>query len=413
MVSIFPKKNIFTQMKKTFTLLAIYSYCLFLASCGNGKEEYIDPRGTDYAGAESCIQCHQSAYDSHFETAHHFATAPATPQNVLGNFNPGHNTFLYDQHTKLSMEKRGDSLYQVLYKGGQEVHAYPFDIVFGTSNAQTSAYWKGNNTYQLAISYYNSVNRWATSPGFPADKPYFERKIPQDCYACHSSSTSAPKLNSSSKQLDMFSVQDGMSKKGMIYGIDCERCHGPAKKHITHHLEFPDDKTSRDIISYKSMSRQQKLDACAICHSGNDGLKMKSRFEFNMGDNLSNFYSNVPISNITDGIDVHGNQYGLLSQSNCFKKSGTLDCITCHNPHSNAEKSSRIYSKVCIGCHNGIKHRESTAKLILNKSMKNNCIECHMPKQSSKAIKFQLSGKSGFSSYNLRTHNIAIYPPIK
>jgi hypothetical protein len=64
------------------------------------------------------------------------------------------------------MEKRNDSLYQVLYKNGKEVEAHRFEIVFGIKHAQTSVYWRDRNTYELPVSYYNSINNWATSPDF-------------------------------------------------------------------------------------------------------------------------------------------------------------------------------------------------------------------------------------------------------
>ncbi len=45
----------------------------------------------------------------------------------------------------------------------------------------------------------------------------------------------------------------------------------------------------------------------------------------------------------------------------------------------------------------------------VSNSMQTNCIDCHMPKQPSRAITFQLSGSDTISSYLLRTHKIAVY----
>ena len=66
------------------------------------------------------------------QSSHFKATAPAISGNVLGNFDKGNHTFIYDKDTKLVMEKRNDSLYQVLYKNGKEVEAHRFEIVFGS-----------------------------------------------------------------------------------------------------------------------------------------------------------------------------------------------------------------------------------------------------------------------------------------
>ena len=127
------KKSIFTTMEKIKIFLQLLVLAVFLTNCTNKSDEYIDPRGTDYAGSESCIQCHQTQYESASHSAHFKATSPATKENILGHFTNGHNTFVYDKNTKLVMEERNDSLYQVLYKNGKEVEAYPFDIIFGTN----------------------------------------------------------------------------------------------------------------------------------------------------------------------------------------------------------------------------------------------------------------------------------------
>ncbi|WP_281227558.1 cytochrome c3 family protein [Flavobacterium aquiphilum] len=399
-------------MGKTKLLFAIAVFIIFFTSCTNKTEEYIDPRGTDYAGSESCVQCHQTQSESTFHSSHFKATAPAIPENILGALSKGKNIFVYDKSTKLAIEERNDSLYQVLYKNSKEVAAHRFEIVFGSKHAQTSVYWRNNNTYELPLSYYTSVKSWATSPGFPADKPYFDRKVVKDCYACHSSNISSRTVNQSSSENNFLTMdaEDIVNKKTIVYGIDCERCHGPAKKHAEFHLKNPNVKIANYIVSYQSLSRQQKLDACALCHAGNDGIKIKSRFEFKPGDKLSDYIRSLSDPNSTANFDVHGNQYRLLAQSKCFIKSEKMDCITCHNPHENASQNLASYSKICLSCHQEIKHTESTLKTMPASLLVNNCVECHMQKQPSNAIRFQLSNNAEMSNYILRTHKIAIYP---
>ncbi|KOP36763.1 hypothetical protein DBB36_21405 [Flavobacterium sp. WLB] len=402
-------------MKKIGILFTLVVLSVFFTNCSNKSDEYIDPRGTDYAGSESCIQCHQVQYNMALQSSHFKATAPAISENVLGDFDEGNHTFIYDKNTKLVMEKRNDSLYQVLYKNGKEVEAHRFEIVFGAKHAQTSVYWRNNNTYELPVSYYNSIHNWATSPGFPADKPYFDRMVVKDCYSCHASNASSRSVNQNSEEKNFLSmdIEDIIDKKTIVYGIDCERCHGPAKKHVDFHLKNPNVKVANSITSFKTLNKQQKLDACALCHAGNDGMKMKSRFEFKPGDNLSEFYRETRSINDTANFDVHGNQFRLMAQSKCFINSEKMDCITCHNPHENASKNMASYSKICMTCHQGLKHNEKTLKIMPEKLMADNCVECHMPKKTSGAIKFQLSNSKQLSEYILRTHKISIYPMEK
>lgn len=394
-------------MKKNRFFLALL-LGLFLSNCADGDSAYIDPRGTDFAGDQSCIQCHGGISHSALATAHYRATAPATPANVLGSFTPGQNTFDYGNGKKLVMERRGDSLYQVLYEDEAEIRAYPFDIVFGMQNAQTSVYWHHANTYELPVSYYRSANDWGTSPGFSSTEPYFKRKAIKDCYACHSSNVRSNANTTSSGNSNFLTqdIEDVISKKNILYGIDCERCHGPAKKHVDYHLKFPEAKTGHDITSYASLNNTQKLDACAICHSGSDGMKIKSRFDFRPGDNLTEYYRNRE----TSQIDVHGNQHGLLTKSKCFTKSGTMNCTTCHDAHANAAKNPEAYSAICVNCHKTTVHKKETVAMINPVQMKQNCIDCHMPEQSSQAISFKVSKDAKPSAYQLRTHRIAVYP---
>ena len=404
-------------MKKSSLVFIFPLLILLLASCRNKDADYIDPRGTDYAGAESCIQCHQDVSHDAAQNAHFKASSLALPENVLGNFRSGKNTFHYDKDTKLVMEKRGDSLYQVLYKNGKELRAYKYDIVFGIKNAQTFAYWHEKRAYELPVSYYKSANDWGTSPSFSATVPNFNREIVKDCYSCHSSNAGSAIVKTSSTQRDVSTMfmdtDDAVRKETIVYGIDCERCHGPAKKHVQTHRKFPDLKIAQDIVTFKSLTNQQKLDMCSICHSGNDSRsKMQSRFNFKPGDKFSDYYRKNPIGNNGE-LDVHGNQNGLLAQSQCFVKSETMNCTTCHSPHQKTKPTLASYSQACISCHKTANHSEATIRNTPQTILKSNCIDCHMPKQTSKAITFQRSGDQKLSGYFLRTHRIAIYPDKK
>ncbi len=383
----------------------IFLCAFILYGCGDRESDYTDPRGKEYAGSESCVQCHASVSHSSMMSAHFKATALALPENVMGSFGKKGDVFEYDPQTTIRMEKRGDSLYQVLYQGNKQIHAYPFDIVFGNRHAQTAVYWRDHNTYELPVSYYTSLNGWATSPGYPADHPYFDRKAVKDCFACHSSNASSTLGGKEKDNFMGMDVEDVIRKESVVYGIDCERCHGPAQKHVDYHLKFPDEKQSHNIVAFSKLSRQQKLDACAICHSGNKGMMVQSRFGFKPGDNLSDYFRNVT----TGEFDVHGNQFGLLSQSQCFLKSN-MDCTTCHNPHENVKGNNLAYAQQCLSCHKTGKHQPVEGKVLSIAELSGKCIECHMPKQASKAIVFKVSGSHKDAGYELRTHKIAVYP---
>jgi hypothetical protein len=90
-----------------------------------------------------------------------------------------------------------------------------------------------------------------------------------------------------------------------------------------------------------------------------------------------------------------------------------MDCITCHSPHNDEVESLPKQSKKCMSCHSEVKNNFCTTKMPSGFSIKDNCIDCHMPKKSSGVIGFYLSGKTEMSPYLLRTHKIGIYPDNK
>ncbi len=384
-----------------FIILLVGGSILFLSRCINPAEGN-DPRGRNYAGALACRQCHQAIYDSFLTTAHFNATAKAGIKNILGNFNSGRNIFSYNDSLAIAMEKRDNGHYQVLYLNGKEQHAYRFDILFGYRHAQTSLYWKGERLYELPVSYYSELNAWGSSPGpnYPADHPKFDRLISEECFECHSSNfdISANTAMNSDRSLDRQTV---------VYGIDCERCHGPAIDHVNYHLANPGVKTAAYITKGNNLSPSQKLDACAICHSGNDKAPIQSRFLFKMGDTLGYFF--MPFGNESKEPDVHGNQMGLLAQSKCFSVK-TMSCGTCHDPHTNASADLAFYSQKCLSCHKVGTNNFCPQYKTIGETIKSNCIDCHMPKLPSAAITFYLPQGKERSSYFLRTHRIAVYP---
>ena len=110
-----------------------------------------DARGEAYAGSDKCARCHQGVYDSFFKTPHATTSRTADIHHLHGSFTAGHNTFLFSNDSKVVMEKRGDSLYQVEYENGVKKRAEHFDITFGGEKAETYLYWRANQVFELPM----------------------------------------------------------------------------------------------------------------------------------------------------------------------------------------------------------------------------------------------------------------------
>jgi predicted CXXCH cytochrome family protein len=191
--------------------------------------------------------------------------------------------------------------------------------------------------------------------------------------------------------------------------VDCEKCHGPGAQHVTYQTQHPRDSSAKFIINPARFTRQQSLDLCALCHGGSL-QKTKPSFSFVAGDKLSDFFTWDSTSQSAADIDVHGNQLGLLKFSKCFLNTTTLTCTSCHNPHQNQKNELVVFSQRCMSCHTKEHNNFCTVKSVEEKTLQNNCIDCHMPRQPSNAIAVFLPGQSVLTPSLIRTHLIKVYP---
>jgi hypothetical protein len=371
------------------------------------KKEKTDVRDVVYAGADKCVKCHKGISDSYIHTAHFQSSRPASIHDIHGNFSAGKNVFKFNDRLKVVMEKRTDGLYQVAYLDGKQLEARRFDITFGGVKAETYLYWKGKQLFELPLSYFEALHSWTNSPGYTGDHADFGRTIIRRCFECHSSYIQ----EIPQQQVDLQKRIIEYDQKSLIYGIDCERCHGPAANHVNFHTAYPEVKQARYIVKFSSLTRSQKLDACAVCHSSNKGAFQVSAFVFKMGDTLSKFKEPDFLRQNPNPatLDVHGNQNGLLATSKCFLMSN-MDCSTCHNTHVNESSNLLAYSQKCMKCHNETNHNFCTMAPKLGAMIKNNCIDCHMPLKPSNIIAVASAAGKKQVPYLVRTHHIAIYP---
>ena len=395
------------QTRKTRHLLKIFSgitaSVLLFSQCleKKGKKEAennVNNKRNQFAGGTSCIGCHKSIYESHIKTAHFLTSAAATEKTIKGSFEPGSNAFVFNSRTSLIMEKRNDGLYQVHYDNGVEKKARRLDIVVGSATkGQTYLYWWKDSLFQLPLTYFTSVNAWCNSPGY-AGRVIFGRPITSRCLECHTTYAYTPTPDSNVERFD----------HNILYGIDCEKCHGPAVQHVQYQKEHPDEKKGKFIINPATFSRQQSLDLCTLCHGGRLN-KTKPSFEFETGDTLANYFTKDVHVTDTASIDVHGNQFGLLSASKCFQLS-QMTCLTCHDPHKNEASKIETFSSRCMSCHTKEHNNFCKMDKKIGASITQNCIDCHMPRQESKAVVFLEQGKDVPTSASMRNHFIKIYP---
>ena len=392
-----------TYPRFTITIAGIIFFVLFLSECINKTKPEIVPiknaKGKAFAGSASCAGCHQNIYNNFIHTTHYRTSGPASEKNIKGSFEEGKNAVAFNVHDEVRMEKKDSGFYQVEYNDGRIKRSEAFDIVIGSGKSgQTYLYWSRDHLFQLPVSYFAVIDKWANNPGYPG-RVIYGRPITSRCFECHS--TYAQKKSSDNTAIEAF------FKNQIIFGVDCERCHGPGKEHVDFYVNNPGDTAGKLIINPATFTRQQKLDMCALCHGGRLNNKQPA-FTFEPGNRLTDFFIYNTVVSDAANIDVHGNQYGLLASSQCFMQSG-LTCNSCHNTHKNEAGNIPLYSARCISCHN----KEHANFCTFNNEpgvLSGNCIDCHMPAKESGTIVFidQLSNKKNAASF--RSHLIKIYP---
>lgn len=363
------------------------------------KEVIINKEGQQFAGAEACKSCHKDVYESFLKTAHHFTSQPANEKTIKEASGTDKPSYSFNYLSRVNIENRGDSFYQVEYYKGEERSIHRMDITIGSgTRGQSYLSWNENNLYQLPVSYFASAHAWANSPGFPEGNPKFNRVVYTRCLECH---TTYSDYNSGRKEAQ------AAEKPKILYGVSCEKCHGPAQKHADFHTNNPAAKKAEFIINPASFTRVQSLDMCALCHAGKK-TPVKPTFSFAAGDTLDHFFA--PSDTVAEGIDVHVNQSGLLARSKCFTNSKTLTCTTCHNTHNQERGNAALFSQRCMSCHT----QEQCHYCAVNPSSmavtSRNCIDCHMPVQASKMLTVELEKKEKKSPAKIRSHLIGIYP---
>jgi hypothetical protein len=150
--------------------------------------------------------------------------------------------------------------------------------------------------------------------------------------------------------------KDGPGPEAADSGIGCERCHGPGANHI---LAAEADLADRAIVNVGPVSAEAVTSQCSVCHIVGDASDMQDRRE--------------------DPIWVRS-AGATMTFSRCYTESqGGLSCLTCHDPHKDAERSPAFYEQKCLSCHS-VSSSAKAAATICKVNASRDCLTCHMPK---------------------------------
>ncbi len=175
----------------------------------------------------------------------------------------------------------------------------------------------------------------------------------QECLVCHTTSARA--------------TREHVGPEADDRGIGCERCHGPGGLHLAAIAARSSDPA---IAAPAQASPAQINESCGGCHS-------------------QHFLTMPAARTAPDWTRFPGS---TLPWSRCYAESGgTLSCVTCHDPHTNAETAPTSYEAKCLSCHATSSAKVATAPADSHQApaafrspcpvnSSRDCLKCHMPK---------------------------------
>lgn len=329
-----------------------------------------------YVGDEECAACHSELYNSFIKTGMGRSFYPAENAAVIEDFshpNPTYDTnrdFYYTaafkdgkvSQTEFRLNEKGERIYEL---------SRTADYIIGSGNHnRTYLTVKNGFLKELPLTWYSDKQKWDLSPGYHSTNMRFSRPIVEECMHCHNSYT------------EISAYSQSRYNKPLPNGIGCERCHGPGQLHVQQRLENSAINTGQpdvSIINPKNLPFQEQLDVCQQCHLQGEisvFLPDKRSSDFRPGMQLSTIKSIFMEKNPKQNVFRIASHAERLSQSECFQKSKSLTCITCHDPHVPVQEHPRSsFNDNCLACHNvnslqleNLEYHQQSA----------DCVSCHM-----------------------------------
>lgn len=344
-----------------------------LARGGAREKAAITPEPAPFVGSARCGECHRAVHQTHQDSLHTHTLRRGA----------GLADLPYPDHPLVDPAKpevrhtisRSDSQTRYEVRGDQETYRALVDYAIGSGRHGLTLIGRDEKGQprELRLSRYSEGPVWdltsGQSPQPPPHEGYLGRLLTDDdvhlCLYCH---TTTPR-----------SVQSTTGPESSDRGIGCERCHGPGGNHVKAVASgFPD----LAIPWSGKASGASVVALCAQCHS-------PFAREVSQADPASVRFPGT-----------------TLTWSRCYSETrGNLDCVTCHDPHRDAETSPAFYESICLTCHARPKPAPGTTLLSegpnpcpVNPTQ--GCLPCHMP-----------STRTTIPHSRFTDHHIRIHPP--
>jgi tetratricopeptide (TPR) repeat protein len=298
----------------------------------------------EYAGAESCRDCHQEEYTLWRDSHHGLAERQISASLDQVSFDP-HRSFHHGtQTTHLGWSNQTACVSSVGLSGNPET--FQIERVIGHDPLrQYLVPFPGGRLQTLEASYDPRSNEWFNVYGSEDRHPgewghWTGRGMNWNsmCAACHNTRV----RKNYEEESDTY--RTAMAE----LTVSCESCHGPLKKHNEWQLKH--GKSSKPDPTINRLTRQQTVDNCGFCHARRADLTG----DFKPGDPFLDHMHLSIVDETTayypDG-QVRDENYEFSAFLGSKMHYKGVACVDCHNPHSS--KTILPGNFLCLRCHDG------------------------------------------------------------
>ena len=228
--------------------------------------------GTDagYVSPEACKPCHLAIYETYQHTGMGRSFYRMSPEKAVEDWTHNHTYYHKASDRYYRMSERNGRYYQRRHQigfAGREVNVVEKEIHFVVGSGNHSRTYLHHTAdgklFELPVSWYSEKGGfWAMSPGYDSPSQHgFRRRVTYGCLFCHNG---YPEIEPGS---DGFG-REALFKGKIPEGIDCQRCHGPGKNHVS---EAQKPSAGREavraiIVNPGRMSPERQMEVCMQCH---------------------------------------------------------------------------------------------------------------------------------------------------
>lgn len=307
---------------------------------------------SEYAGAQACKTCHAEIFDVQQRSNHALSLQPA---REVPQLSAGMSAEKVDPVSEaiLRIGPTAEGEVQLSARRGEDSALLTLDWAFGSGLKGITAVGRSDDGsfVESSLTWYASLAGFDLTTG----ATQYERRTVEDglgrllsqqevaeCFGCHTTGYDRRRQAPARKEM----------------GVRCERCHGPGAEHVR---SATSGSVEEHIFHPGKLEPFAQIQMCGACH----GTPPQD-----------NDFDAIRYVETTLKTVRFPSQRLVLSR--CFNESmAGLQCITCHDPHTNVGAEGESHDRPCLSCH----AREGDSEGSRCPVGAVDCASCHMPRE--------------------------------